>query len=229
MKYIEAIVDQQIRRWELEKRRPQSPEIQPPTGGPIITVSRQRGSGGSVVAERLAELTGFSYVNREIIDQISHETGAQKRLIESLDESVQSGFQLWVDGILRGRIIDKSDYLQSLVKIIGAIMLHGKSIIVGRGANFIVGGRKGFNVRIIADLDFRIASLSKRRGLTAGKAREEIAQSDQQRKKFIDSHFNRNIDDPAAYDLIINSTYLEVDKVAALIMSSYAQKSYSEK
>jgi len=228
MKYIEAIVDQQIRRWELEKKRPQSPEIRPASPGPVITISRQRGSGGSLIAERLAELTGFSYVNREIIDQISHETGAQKRLIESLDESVQSGFQLWVDGIVRGRIIDASDYLRSLVKIIGAIMLHGKAIIVGRGANFIAGGAKGFNVRIIADLDFRIASLTKRRGLAAARAKEEIMLSDQQRKKFIENHFNRDIDDPTAYDLIINCTHLATDNVAALIMGCYAQKQYAE-
>jgi cytidylate kinase len=228
MKYIEAIVDQQIRRWELEKKRPQSREIQPVPPGPVITISRQRGSGGSIVAERLAELTGFSYVNREIIDQISHETGVQKRLIESLDESVQSGFQLWVDGIISGRIVDASDYLQSLVKIIGAIMLHGKAIIVGRGANFIVGGVKGFNVRVVADLDFRIASLSGRRELTAAKAKEEIMLSDRQRNKFIENHFNRDIDDPTAYDLIINSTHLEVDNVATLIMGGYAQKRYAE-
>lgn len=224
MKAIEALVDQQIKRWELEKRKPQQEDIKPIEPGPVITVSRQRGSGGSLVASRLAELTGFAHFNREIIDQISREIGIQKRMVESLDESVRSGFELWVDGILRGRIVDASDYIQSLVKIIGAIIKHGKVIIVGRGANFIADKNTAFNVRIVADREFRINSLVTRRGFSHQKAKSEIIENDAQRKKFIKSHFDRDIDDPAAYDMIINSAYFDVDQIAGMILSAYPIK-----
>jgi cytidylate kinase len=169
MKPIEMIVDRQIKRWELEHRTAQTAKEEPLKPGPIITISRQRGSGGSLVATKLAELTGFSHINREIIDQISLEIGTQKRLIESLDESVQSNFQLWVDGIIHGRIIDASDYMQSLVKIIGVVSHHGKAILVGRGANFIARSENAFHVRIVADYKFRVNSLVDRRGLLNSK------------------------------------------------------------
>jgi cytidylate kinase len=224
MKAIEALVDQQIKRWELERNQPQQADITPLEPGPVITISRQRGSGGSLVASRLAELTGFAHFNREIIDQISREIGIQKRMVKSLDESVRSGFQLWVDGILRGRIIDTSDYMQSLVKIIGAISKHGKAIIVGRGANFITDKQTTFNVRIVADESFRINSLVERRGLSREAAMKEITENDHQRRKFIQSHFDRNIDDPAAYDMIINSSYIDVDQLAGIILSSFPLK-----
>jgi cytidylate kinase len=224
MKPIELLVDQQIKRWELEKKRPESAETAPISPGPVITISRQRGSGGSLVAERLAELTGFSHFNREIIDQISREIGAQKRLVESLDEAARSNFQLWVDGMFRGRIVDSSDYMQSLVKIIGAIFKHGRAIVVGRGANFLADTPNVFNVRIIADMDFRVSSLVKRRGLTRKQAEEEIESNDGQRKKFVKTYFGRDIDDPAAYDLVVNSTYLNVTAVSSLILTSYPLK-----
>jgi cytidylate kinase len=226
MKPIELIVDRQIKRWELERRRPDEVKAsaRPPQPGPVITVSRQRGSGGSIVAERLAELTGFSHINRYIIDQISRETGVQKRLVESLDETFRSSFQLWVDGILRGRIVDSSDYMQSLVKIIGAVSKHGKVVIVGRGANFIVDSSNSFNVRIVADLEFRVNSLMERRGMSPEDARKEIADNDNQRRKFIKNHFNKDIDDPLAYDLTINSTRQEFDKIAAMIIAAYPLK-----
>jgi len=226
MRPIEIIVDRQIKRWELEKRLPKETEEAPVKPGPIITISRQRGSGGSIVAERLGELTGFSVINREIIDQISREIGAQKRLIESLDESVRSNFELWVDGLLRGHIVDSSDYIQKLVKIIGAITHHGKAIIVGRGANFIVGAKSGFHVRIIADYEFRIKSLMDSRGYSREQAKEDIEKTDRQRKKFVKNNFNRDINDPAAYDLIINSAYLDIDKMTVIILHSYPQKNY---
>lgn len=224
MKTIELIVDQQIRRWELERNKPEETKEPPLRPGPIVTISRQRGSGGSLVAERLAELTGFSHINREIIDQISQEIGIQKRLIESLDETAKSNFQLWVDGMFRGRIVDTSDYLQSLVKIIGAISHHGKAIIVGRGANFIIGSGAGFHVRIVADLGFRINSLMQRRGYAADRAKQEILENDKQRSKFIKSHFNRDIDDPTGYDLVINSTNLGIENAAGLILSGFPRK-----
>ncbi|MCP4582769.1 MAG: cytidylate kinase-like family protein [candidate division Zixibacteria bacterium] len=224
MRPIELIVDRQINRWELERRGSQEVVEEAPRPGPIITISRQRGSGGSLVATKLAELTGFSHVNREFIDQISHEIGTQKRLVESLDESKRSGFQLWVDGIIGGRIIDTSDYMHSLVKIIGAVTHHGKAILVGRGANFIARGDNAFHVRIVADLEFRINTLIKRRNLTSEQADHEIAENDRQRKKFIESCFNRNIDDLTAYDMVINSTHLDVDKVANMILNAFPQK-----
>jgi len=226
MKPLEAIVDRQIKRWELEKRLPKETEEAPVKPGPIITISRQRGSGGSIIAERLAELTGFSVINREIIDQISREIGTQKRLIESLDESVRSNFELWVDGLLRGHIVDSSDYVQKLVKIIGVITHHGKAIIVGRGANFIVGAKSGFHVRIIADYESRIKSLMDRRGYSQEQAKEDIENTDQQRKKFIKNHFSKDIDDPAVYDMILNGTFLDVDKITGIILNSYPQKNY---
>ena len=224
MKPIELLVDQQIKRWELERKRPQETETAPISPGPVITISRQRGSGGSVVAERLAELTGFSHFNREIIDQIGLEMGAQKRLVESLDEATRSGFQLWVDGIFRGRIVDSSDYMQSLVKIIGTIINHGKAIVVGRGANFLATTPNVFNIRIIADVAFRVDSLMKRRGLSRDEAAEEIETNDNQRRKFIKNHFGRDIDDPAAYDLIVNSTNLDIDRISSLILGAYPLK-----
>jgi len=226
MKPLEAIVDRQIKRWELEKRLPKETEEAPVKPGPIITISRQRGSGGSIIAERLADLTGFTVINREIIDQISREIGTQKRLIESLDESVRSNFELWVDGLLRGHIVDNSDYVQKLVKIIGVITHHGKAIIVGRGANFIVGAKSGFHVRIIADYESRIKSLMDRRGYSQEQAKEDIENTDQQRKKFIKNHFSKDIDDPAVYDMILNGTFLDVDKMTGIILNSYPQKNY---
>jgi len=225
MKPVEMLVDQQIRRWELERRKPEEGAKEPVhRPGPVITISRQRGSGGSIVAERLAALTGFSHFNREIIDQISREIGIQKRMVEALDESVRSGFQLWVDGIVRGRIVDASDYMQSLAKIIGAIAGHGKAIIVGRGGNFLTDNRISFNVRIVADTEFRISSLMKRRGMSRDEAVKEVSDNDSQRKKFIKSNLNRDIDDPTAYDLVINSTYLDLDSIAAMILNAYPLK-----
>jgi hypothetical protein len=221
---IETIVDRQIRRWELERNRPKETVPLPEKPGPIITISRQKGATGSQAAEKLAELTGFTLIGRDIIDQISLDIGTQKRLVETLDESVRSKFELWVEGIFKRRLVDTSDYLKSLVKIIGAVSHHGKTIIVGRGANFILGRQRGFHVRVVADNDFRVRSMMTRHGLSQTQAQEEIIHSDEKRRKFIKTDFGWDIDDPLAYDLVINSTYLTPEHIAQLILNAYPLK-----
>lgn len=228
-KAIEMIVDRQIRRWELEKTRPQEIAPQTEKPGPIITISRQRGATGSLAAEKLAELTGFTLIGRDIIDQISADIGAQKRLVETLDESMRSKFELWVEGLFKGRIVDTTDYLKSLVKIIGAISHHGKAIIVGRGANFILGRQNGFHVRVVADANFRIKSLMARRGLSETEAKDEISKTDEQRRKFIKNDFGKDLDDPQAYDITINSTYMASNNIALMILNSFPLKNYGNK
>jgi cytidylate kinase len=221
---IETIVDRQIRRWELDKNRPKETVPLPEKPGPIITISRQKGAGGSLAAEKLAELTGFTLIGRDIIDQISLDIGTQKRLVETLDESVRSKFELWVEGIFTRRLVDTSDYLKSLVKIIGAMSHHGKTIIVGRGANFILGRQRGFHVRVIADVDYRINSLMNRYGMDKKTASDEVARSDEQRRKFIKSDFGKDIDEPLAYDMVINSAYFKPEQIARLIMNAFPNK-----
>jgi hypothetical protein len=223
-KAIEMIVDRQMRRWELEKTR--LPEAEPliEKPGPIITISRQHGATGSLAAVKLAELTGFTLISRDIIDQISLDMGTQKRLVETLDESTRSEFELWVEGLFKGRIIDTSDYLKSLVKIIGAISHHGKTIIVGRGANFILGMKRGFHVRVVADTNFRIKSLMARYGISEDQARKDIAKSDEHRRKFMKNDYGKDIDDPQAYDLVINSTCMVPEHIAQVILNTYPLK-----
>lgn len=226
---IETIVDRQIRRWEMEKNRPKESVPLPEKPGPIITISRQKGSGGTLAALKLAEITGFTLIGRDIIDQISLDIGTQKRLVETLDESIRSKFELWVEGIFKRRIVDSSDYLKSLVKIIGAVSHHGKIIIVGRGANFILGRKQGFHVRVVADSEFRINSLMARSSISKSAAQEEVSRSDEQRRRFIKSDFGKDIDDPQAYDLVINSTCLSAEHIARIILDAYPLKQYGGK
>lgn len=226
---IETIVDRQIRRWELEKNRPKEAMPLPIKPGPIITISRQKGSGGSLAALKLAELTGFTLIGRDIIDQISVDIGTQKRLVETLDESVRSKFELWVEGIFQRRLVDTSDYLKSLVKIIGAVSHHGKTIIVGRGANFVLGQKRGFHVRVVADGEFRANSLMTRLGISKAAAQEEISRSDEQRRKFIKSDFRKDIDNPQEYDMMINSTFLSPEHIAQMVLNAYPLKQFEGK
>ncbi len=211
---IETIIDRQLRKWEMEKqlRDRAAEEGKKPQIKPIVTVSRQRGSQGSYLGEKLAEKLGYQLLHREIIDEICSSSGYRRQIIESLDNKVRSGMELWFEGVFKGMYIDSSDYFRHLYKIIMSISALGGVIVVGRGSNFILRHDQGFHIRVVAAVPKRIENLIKHQGLSREQAVKEVKELDKSRAEFIKNNFGQDIDDARHYDLVINTTYLDIDE-----------------
>ena len=70
MTSIEQIIDRQVRRWELQKSFEESHSSssgarQMPK--PLITVSRQHGTGGTLIAEKIAQRFNYTLLHRDIV------------------------------------------------------------------------------------------------------------------------------------------------------------------
>lgn len=219
MASIGTIIDRQLRRWEMERRK--KLEViesgKKPEPKPIVTVSRQRGSRGSYLAEILAEKLGYQLLHREIIDEICNSSGYRRQVIESLDDRTRSNIELWFDGMVKGQYVDASNYLMHLLKVIRSISAHSGVVIVGRGANFILTPGEGYHIRVIADANTRIENLIKYQGMDREKAKHEVKVADKERSEFIHNNFKRDINDPAAYDVVINTTYTGIDEAFEMV------------
>lgn len=225
---IHQIIDRQIRRWDLEaQQRRESAEIYPSRPAsirPWITISRCFGSGGGEIAQRLSARLNYEIFDREIVDTLVRESAFRSAILESLDERDRSSLEIWIEGLLRGRLVDKEDYLRSLIRVIGVIALHGHAIIVGRGANLILDSDRGIHVRIVAPLDQRIETIARIRSMAPDEARKLVEQVDEERAAFIRRHFHRQIEDPLSYDLVVNSARLGVGTAVELIERGLREK-----
>ncbi len=225
---IHQIIDRQIRRWELEaKRRRESAQLYSDRPSPIrpwITISRSFGSGGGEIAQRLSTRLDFEIFDRGIVDTIIQEGAFRSAILESLDERDRSSLELWFEGLLRGRLVDKEDYLRSLVHVIGVIALHGRAILIGRGSNFILESDHGIHVRITAPLEQRIETITGLKAIPVDEARKMVQQIDDERAAFIRRHFHREIEDPLAYDMILNMARLGIDTAVELIERGLREK-----
>jgi hypothetical protein len=210
---IEALINRQLKRWEMERklRDEAKEEGKQRISSPIVTVSRQRGSQGSFLAESLAESLGYQLLHREIIDEICKSSGYQRKIIESLDDNIRSRIELWFEGLFKGMYIDASDYIRQLHKVVISISELGGVVVVGRGANYMLSRDQGFHLRVIASKPRRIENLVSFQGLTAEQAEKEIDESDQTRFEFVRNNFKQEIDDPKAYDMILNTTYMDIN------------------
>jgi cytidylate kinase len=227
MTSIEAIINRQLLKWELQRQKPNQPDDLPSPVWPIVTVSRQSGSRGSYFASRLASRLDYQRLHRDVIDKICQSSGLRKRIISALDDKVVSQLELLAESILSGQSIDHSDYLKHLTRVLLSMSHLGGVILMGRGGSFILGRDRGFHIRFVAPRAKRIENLMKYCDYEELEAGEFVDRSDHERAIFIRKLFNADIDDPSNYDMVVNSEFMDVEdmvEVVAMAVNAKQQK-----
>ena len=218
---IRSIIDFQITRWFIKEK--ESPEDKK-ARQPLIIISRQRGSGGLTVAERLSQRLGWPYYDKNIIKEIANTAGADEKQLAFLDEKDRAVFRKFLNVFRRDPEVSQDEYVQYLERFLKTLHEVGGSIILGRGAESILPPHEVLRVRIMSELERRAHYAAGKYGLDEQQAYKVLKTWDQEKKKFVKRHFNKDIDDPAQYDLVINTSYLDLDNVAELIIAAYKLK-----
>ena len=216
MKSIPRLIEEQVNRWQIMKKE----EKEEKEGVSIITVSREPGSGGRIVAGKLAEKLGIDIFHQEVINEIAKRADVSEKLLETLDERGLSILEDWISSLVYDRHLWPDEYMQHLMKVVGTIGKHGRAVIVGRGANFVLPPEKKFSVRIVAPQSWRIQNVSKEYDITPEEAKRRVMQTESDRRAFIRKYFNADITDPTNYDLVINTATLNVDDAVNVISSA---------
>ena len=216
MKSIPKLIEEQVNRWQLTRKK-EAPEKE---GVSIVTLSREPGSGGRIIAGRLAEKLGIDIFHQEVIHQIAKSADVSETVLETLDERGLNTLEHWVSSLVHERHLWPDRYMQHLMKVIGTIGNHGRAVIVGRGANFVLPPEKRFAVRIVAPQAWRIENVIKEFDISSEEAKRRVLRTDSDRKAFIRKYFNADIADPTNYDLVINTATLELDDAVNVISAA---------
>ena len=184
---------------------------------PIITISREMGSGGFLVSERVAEKLGYKFLDGQAIREMAENYGLSGDSVRKVDEKPPP-FDAQLDQLFE---MD----LQQIELLILESALKGNVLIYGRGAHFILSQLKGiFRVRFIAPFDERVERWAEREWLDPDLAREMVRKSDQQRAGFIKYYFDRDWSNPLEYDLVINTSRITLDTAVDLVCKGVRDK-----
>lgn len=213
---IQQIIEEQVQKWNIMRteKREEKADI------PVITISREAGSGGQLVAKGIAKRLGFDLFHREVIQEMAESAQVNSRLLETLDEKGLSMLEDWVSSLVHERHLWPDQYLQHLMKVIATIGRHGRAIIVGRGANFVLPPGKRFRVRIVAPQELRVQNVARDLDIPVDEAKWHIIRTNSDRRAFIRKYFNADISDPINYDLVINTETLSVDAAISAVCSA---------
>ena len=171
----------------------------------IITISRGSFAGGKAIAESLGERLGFPVLGREeLLQTAAREYGIKESdLTTALNES--PAFWRQVPG---KRL--------AFVKCVTAALLDqakdGNLIYHGNVGHLLLGGIDHvLRVRVIADLEFRVAAAVEKGGFSRKEAEAYILSVDQDRKRWVQLLYGTDWESPSQYSVILNLSQVGVD------------------
>jgi len=221
---VERMVDEQARRWELRRAEPGGRERRP-----VITISRQHGAGGELLARRVAERLGYDLFDRELLHRISESSHLSEKVVSALDDRDRSLLDHWLQSMAIAPSLSPYTYFHYLTRVVGAIAHHGRAVIVGRGSHLILGPGRALRVLAVAPVAFRVRAVARLEEIGEAEARRRVAAVESERAAFRRRYFHTEAFDPCAFDLVLNTGTLGLDEAVAAVTASLPSHSGSHR
>ncbi|MDO8498030.1 MAG: cytidylate kinase-like family protein [bacterium] len=187
---------------------------------PLITIAREKGSGGRPVAYLVAKKLGnpWEVYHEQVVAQIAKETDLNEELIKEVDERNIPLIEEIVADFFGKKYMSLGSYHKHLLKILSTIGHRGHAIVVGRGARFLF--PEGLKIGVIAERTQRIEWMMQFEKISQNEAIKRIDTADKERYEFIKSVYNRDPRNIHDFDLIIKTgKYTSIEDAANVIVS----------
>jgi cytidylate kinase len=197
-----------------------------------ITISRQLGSGGAEIGQRIAGALGLKYLDREILRAAAAELGLKETDIAGREERIAP---FWEKVILMfSACTPDSPYVPPPVplqapgqqvfevesQIIQAVADREDCVIVGRAGSYVLRRHPGLvSILLHAPMEFRVQRAMRVYSIaTASDAHAMVKASDQTRRTFISRVAGREWMDARAHHLTLDTSALPIDTTVDLIV-----------
>jgi cytidylate kinase len=183
-----------------------------------ICVSRETGAGAGTIARLVGTRLDWKVYDHEILEAIAHRMEMPTDEVRAFDELAPSVVQDWILPLREEHYAPQEAYLDHLAKLVEAIGRAGESVVVGRGAGFILPRASTLSVRVIAPLKVRAERLAERVGVSVRTARRAARDLDRRRTQFERTMYRADPNDPHHYDLVLDSHSLGIAIAADVIV-----------
>ena len=195
----------------------------------VITISRQYGSGGREIGNKLANRLGIPFYDNELIDRAAKESGfstvafenAENKATNSLLYSIAMGMNAYGNqelGFAHLSLDDRIYIAQS--DVIRNVAQEGPCVIVGRCADYVLKDmHDSINIFIWASLESRIKRAIEIDDLSEIKPEENILKIDKRRANYYNYHADEKWGRAENYHMSIRSDYIGIDSCVECIKS----------
>ena len=185
----------------------------------IIAVGREFGSGGHIVAERLAQRYNIPLYSKELLEEVAKEGEYSKEILERFDEKPMN--ITFTPVPLGGTTVS----LEQSVAISQFNFLQKKAneekesfVVVGRCADEILADNPNMvSVFILGNKDSKMKRVMEREGVDEKTALAKMKKSDKIRKTYHNFYCESKWGDSRGYDICINTSKIDVDTAVEMI------------
>lgn len=187
----------------------------------IITISREFGSGGRFIGEKVAKKLEIAYYDKNIISQIAEKSGLSPEYIqENAELSPKKGLFAYA---FSGRDITGKSVEDMVYEVQRNIILELAEkelcVIIGRNADYILKDRDDvLNVFIHGDMPEKIKRITGLYNVEEKEAVKMMADTDKRRRTNYNFYTDQNWGKASNYTLCLNSSQLGYDRCEMIIM-----------
>ena len=183
----------------------------------VITIGRQFGSGGRIVAQRVAETLHIPFYDKAVIDLAAKETGLSEAFIRQAEQKKTSSFLYNLYMSAHNLPVTDQVFIAES-EVIRRVAGEGPCVIVGRCADYVLQRQEGvLNIFLHAPLDERIFRTRETYQVDASDLRSYVLKQDKGRAAYYEHFTNRVLGQAEHFHLAVNST-IGLDAVADLIL-----------
>jgi CMP/dCMP kinase len=198
---------------------------------PLITLSRQFGSGGSEVAERVARALDWHLYDNAVVDEVARrlkmqpaDVSAREERVPSLPERIASAMALGMPEVMP-TVADlamqptEERIVEMTKRVIEEAVHAGPAVLVGRGAQCMLASRSdALHVFCYAPAEALASYAVTNLGIAREDAARVVAETNHNREQYVKRHWKRDWRDFANYHVCVNTAWLGLDGAADLVV-----------
>lgn len=204
----------------------------PPTGKQplVVTLSRDYGSGGEVIAQKLAECLGLAIYDHEIVELAAKKAKMDPSQFEAQETAGESGISAFLYSILTGTAGELHTYRRALHEAV-LEMAHTDCLLMGRGTHLILASKKVFRIRIVGSKVVCAKRVADDAGLSLLQAERLVFEVNNKREKTIQNLFGDNFEHCSLevaknFDLVLNTDHIPADHAVPIILLAMQQAGF---
>ena len=186
----------------------------------IITVSREIGSIGDEIAQKVSNDLDYEFIDKAKIGETLSVQGISSAEFEKYDDMKPA---IW-DSL----IIQQSRFFHVIKAIIYDFAGKNNTILLGRGTQVLLKDLPGIlHVRIFAPLKIRLKRIGEQEGCDEKTAERILRRSDRESSGYLQSFFGEDWNDQNLYDILINTKTVSLKSATEMIKKTIDSSEYA--
>ncbi|ETP72698.1 cytidylate kinase [Lachnospiraceae bacterium JC7] len=184
----------------------------------VITISRNYGSHGHELAQKLSERLGIPYYDRDFVRKTAAESGFSQELIDEDGEKIKIGTKL-IEMLSPASLNSSHDEIFKAQSRVVLELSESPCIIVGRCSNYILreAGIPSFDIYLTADRSWRIDNALNHKVKKEQVTEQYITKKDNERSDYYKLYTGRPMGMASDYTVCLDVGKIGMDRCVDII------------